>query len=482
MQFAACFLGCPVRRFVELLTISFISLCRTPICSPKIDLREDSFAVGYVNSAGKVVLIPNEKGELYSPTSVRFIDGGRRALVGLAALDRAQELTTQQRKASVVDLSSFTDLYETFPRNVLLSLGRDRVKDGDREMLYKHREYHEGLLAVVLKRAMDLAERHESFSSWSGEKVHGVAMTTQHPSNDVEDASYVYAMHIAERSWEIPQVANMVQIDMIDPYPETLSLAAAYIEFFESRVQRDPLGGEDSYLPQTVLFYNLRDTTEDMTVMQYHKGTFGLRPFHLKALGGYLNHEDGLIQDEFERYAIKNLVHRYNEAWNGFHEFKALLEDNAIQYVDKTEFRREVEFMDTHSSNSDTDANRLYLTEVKLGSHEFNGTITVSPSMWREIRFEFLKERLSKAVDRVLSTSGLESKDMVDHLVVADVTSFKGQSTAAMEAVFGEDGEKKIVKAVDPQRAVAEGIATIAGLLTKESPLQVPWYCPGHQP
>jgi hypothetical protein len=157
------------------------------------------------------------------------------------------------------------------------------------------------------------------------------------------------------------------------------------------------------------------------------------------------------------------------------------LEDNEIQHVDKTEFRRMVELMDHHSkaSNNDTDADWLITTELKLGSH---GTMIVSLSMWKEIQFEFLKERLSKAVDRVLASSGLESKDMVDHLVVADVTSFKGQSTAAMEAVFGEEGEKKIVKAVDPQRAVAEGIATIAGLLTKESPLQVPWYCPNYQP
>lgn len=456
----------------------FIFHRQTPICSSKIDLREDSFAVGYVNSAGKVVLIPNEKGELYSPTSVRFLDGGPRALVGLAALDSAQEQTTKLRKDSVVDLSSSGVLYEAFPQNVLLSLERDSAKDGDRKMWYMQGGYNAELLAVVLRRAMDMAERHESFSSWSGEKVRGVVITVQDPSNDVEDVSYMYGRHIARQPWVMSHVANIVQTDMIDAYPETLSLAAAHIEFFESRVQRDPLGGEDAYLPQTVLFYNLRDTTEDMTVMQYQKGTFGLRPFHLKFLGGYLYHEDGLIQDGFESYATKNLVNQFYQMLSEVSDSEAILEYNKIESVDKTEFRRVAEFMDT-LLNKATDAERFSLTELKLGPHE---TITVSLSMWKEIRLEFLKERLSKAVDRVLASSGLESKDMVDHLVVADVTSFKGQSTAAMEAVFGEEGKKKIVKAVDPLRAVAEGIATIAGLLTKESPLQVPWYCPSYQP
>ncbi|KAF9137641.1 hypothetical protein BGX30_010034 [Mortierella sp. GBA39] len=466
-----------------------------------VDLREDSFAVGYVNSAGKIVLIPNEKGEVYSPASVRFIDGGRQALVGLAALhsDVDQGLTAKQLEASAVDLISLMDSYDTFPQNVRLNLGRDRLtgygtvvydsmpagetemKNGDREMWSEHRVYHEDLLAVVLKRAMDMAERHESFSSWSGEKVYGVVMTDQDPSNDAEDSSYVFGSHIADRLWEMTPVAEMV-----DSYPETLSLAAAHIEFFESRVQRDPLGGEDAYLPQTVLFYNLRDTTEDMTLMRYHKGTFGLRPFHLQALGGYLDHVDGLIQDEFERYLLKNLVHQFNQTWErapGFHDFVAFLEDNEIQYVNKTEFRRVVELMDHHlkASNSDTDADWRIYTKLKFGPQGTRGSMMVTLSMWKEIRFEFLKERLSRAVNMILASSGLEGKDMVDHLVVADVTSFKGQSTAAMEAVFGEEGKKKIVRAVDPQKAVAEGIATIAGLLTKESTLQVPWYCPDHQ-
>lgn len=454
-------------------------------------MREDSFAVGYVNSAGKIVLIPNELGELYSPATVQFIDGGRRAfvsysvLLGSAALRLStdpspitKKLITEQLEASAVDLSSLTESYETFPQDVELSLRRNRVKDGDREMFwYGQKEYHEHLLAVVLKRAIDMVERHESFSS-SGDKVHGVAVTIQHSSNNAEDASGMDGGYMDDRSIETSHAANVMPTTMIDAYPETLSLAAAHIEFFESRVQRDPLGGEDAYLPQTVLFYNLRDTTEDMTVMQYHKGIFGLRPFHLKALGGYLDHEDGLIQDGFERYLIKNLVRQFNQEGSGFHWFKPLLEDNEIQYVNKTEFRNIVWLMDRLSNTPNVDS-WLNAKEVKFGSH---GSIPVPVSMYKEIQFEFLKERLSKAVGKVLASSGLESKDMVDHLVVADVTWFRGQSTAAMEAVFGEEGKKKIVKAVDPKRAVAEGIVTVAGLLTKESPLQVPWYCPDHQP
>ncbi|KAK5801872.1 hypothetical protein F5H01DRAFT_79136 [Linnemannia elongata] len=444
-----------------------------------VDLRENSFAVGYVNSEGKTVLIPNERGELYSPLTLCFLDGGRQALVGFAALhlELDQGLTTEQVEASVVDLSSLKESYETFPQNELLSLERDRAKGGDRVTWYKPGKYHEHLLAVLLKRAIDMAERHESFSS-SGEKVHGIAMTIQHPSNDAEGASGMDGGYMDDRSIEMSHAENVMPTKMIDAYPETLSLAAAHIEFFESRVQRDPLGGEDAYLPQTVLFYNLRDTTEDMTLMQYQKGTFGLRPFHLKALGGYLEHNEGRIQDKFESYLIKSLVHHFNQILIRTREAEPLLEDNEMQHVDKAEFYQLVFLMENLSKwYSNTDEDKFITTEVKLGPH----SMTLSLSMYKEIRFEFLKERLSKAVDRVLASSGLESKDMVDHLVVADVTSFKGQSTAAMEAVFGEEGEKKIVKAVDPKRAVAEGIVTVAGLLTKESPLQVPWYCPGHQ-
>ncbi|KAF9548075.1 hypothetical protein EC957_007358 [Mortierella hygrophila] len=452
-----------------------------------VDLREDSFAVGYVNSAGKIVLIPNEKGEVYSPTSVRFIDGGRQALVGLAALhsDVDQGLTTKQLEASAVDMTSLNS-NKTFPQNVRLNLERYLVTYyDDREMWSEHGVSQRDLLAVVLKRAMDMAEGHKSFSSRSGEKVDGVVLTVQNHSNDAEDASCVYERDITDWLSRMTPVAEIV-----DSYPETLSLAAAHIKFFESKVQPDPLGGENTYLPQTVLFYNLRDTTEDMTLMRYHKGTFGLRPFHLQFLGGYLPHEDGLIQDEFERYLLKILVHRFNRAWRkapGSHDFVAFLEDNEIQHVNKTEFRLAVELMDRHSkaSNSDTDEDWRIYTELKFGPQEMNsprGSMMVTLSMYKEVRFEFMKERLSKAVNMILASSGLESKDMVDHLVVADMTLFKGQSTAAMAAVFGKEGEKKIVKAVDSQRAVAEGIVAIAGLLTKESPLQVPWYCPDHQP
>ncbi|KAF8947264.1 hypothetical protein BGZ47_009758 [Haplosporangium gracile] len=461
-----------------------------------IDLREDSFAVGYVNSAGKVELIPNENGGYYTPAHVRFINRGHKALVGLAALEENGEegLNTEKGDAPVVDLSEMKPEYmdEWYPEDVLFSLGRDRASpdgavgfsyasrrlvenqemlESDKIMLSEHGPYRQGghILAVILKRAIDMAERHLSFA---GEKVDGIAMTTQHFSNDVEDALYKDGMHIADRSMELDYGSMMLQTDLFDFYPETLSLAAAHIQFFESRVQRDPLGGEDAYLPQTVLFYNLRGSTEDMKVMQYIKGTFGLRPFHLKALA-YLPHEDGLIQEEFERYLMKSLADQINEIRGTTGQLETPFELPEIPYMDKAQFRRATFMMDLLSEGPTSGANAykhddvhvdLWLGPTKMYSLSF--------SVLKQIRFNFMKERLSKAVDRVLAASGLEGKDMVDHLVVADMTLFKGQSTAAMEAVFGEEGKKKIVKAVDPQRAVAEGIATIAGILTKESPLQ----------
>ncbi|KAF9153329.1 hypothetical protein BG015_003659 [Linnemannia schmuckeri] len=462
-----------------------------------IDLREDSFAVGHVNSAGKVELIPNKDGSYYTPAHVRFINGGRKALVGLAALGENGEegLNTEKDDAPIVDLSEMKPGYmnEWYPENVLFSLGRDRASpdgaidfsyasrrlvenqtmlESDKIMLAEHGPYRQRghILAVVLKRAIDMAERHLSFA---GEKVDGIVMTTQDFSNNVEDALYKNGRHIADRSSEWNYGPTKLQTDLFDLYPETLSLAAAHIQFFESRVQRDPLGGEDAYLPQTVLLYNLRESTEDMKVMQYIKGTFGLRPFHLKSLGEYLPHEDGLIQEEFERYLMKSLANQINEIRGATGRLETPFELPEVPYMDKAWFRRATIVMDLLSEDPTSGANAYkhddVYVELSLGPTTM---YSLSFGVWKQIRFEFLKERLSKMVDRILAVSGLEGKGMVDHLVVADTTLFKGQSTAAMEAIFGEEGKKKVVKAVDPQRAVAEGIATIAGLLTKESPLQ----------
>lgn len=423
---------------------------------------------------------------MYTPAHVRFIEG-RRALVGEAAFaERGDEHSSTMD--SVVDLSKMSGMFNNYPENVRFSMGRDRVSeevDGgitfastplDKEVSENERWMwsEEGLfnseghiMAVVLQRAIDMAEHHMALSS-SFEKVDGVVVTMQHPENNVEDDSYVDRQHIRHRTWEEFSAREHLQLEEFDHYFETLSLAAAHIEFFESKVQRDPLGGEDAYLPQTVLFYNLRESTEDMIVMQYIKGTFGLRPFHLKLLGGYLPHEDGLIDEEFERYLVKTIWGRYSRVLGGRKFFER---------PDKVGLRRTFFKMDSFSeASADGTANKnvkFWLGPMEMMSIPFKD--------WKNIRLQFLKERLAKMVDRVLADSGLESKDLVDHLVVADVTSFDGQSIEAMESVFGLEGKKKIVKAVDPRRAVAEGIVTIAGLLTKESSMKVPEYCADYQ-
>lgn len=390
--------------------------------------------------------------------------------------------------ASVVDLSEMNNMLENYPENVRLSLGRDRFSekvDGgivyastplDKEASERERWMWSEIgpyrqqghtMAVVLRRAIDMAESHMALSS-SDQKVGGVVLTMQHYSNDAEDDSYVDRMHISHKSdeWFDARDKLHLHFDHFDQYPETLSLAAAHIEFFESKVQRDPLGDEDTYLPQTVLLYNLRESTEDMIVMQYIKGTFGLRPFHLKLLSGYLPHEDGLIDEKFERYLIETTVGQFNSLFG---------DRKRIELPDKVGLRRTFFKMDSFSeaaaaTNKDVTFSVGPTTTSLLSFEE-----------WRDMRLQFLKERLAKMVDRVLASSGLESKDRVDHLVVADVTSFDGQSIEAMESVFGLEGKKKMVKVTDPKRAVAEGIVTIAGILTRESSMQVPAHCPDYQ-
>ncbi|KAG0294075.1 ATPase with role in protein import into the ER [Linnemannia gamsii] len=453
-----------------------------------VDLREDSFAVGYVNSAGKVELIPNEDGKLYTPAQVRFIEGGRRALVGDAAFtERGDEHSSTMD--SVVDLSGMRGMFDNYPENVRLSLGYDRfseevdggityastpldpeVSENERWMWSEVGPYREQgyIMAVVLQRAIDMAERHMALSS-SYEKVAGVVVTHQRENNDVGDDSYVNRRHITNRMWEGERARESLwQLQKFDHYSESLSLAAAHIEFFESKVQRDPFGGENTYLNQTVLLYNLRESTEDMTVMQYIKGTFGLRPFHLKLLSGYLPpHQDGLIDEEFERYLVKTILGRYSRVLGGRKFF---------EHPDKVGLRRTFFKMDSFSEAS-AGGTADKGVEFWLGP---KSKMSIPFKDWKNIRLQFLKERLAKMAERILADSGLESKD-IDHLVVADTTSFDSQSIEAMESVFGLEGKKKIVKAVDPRRAVAEGIVTIAGILTKESPDKVPWYCDDQQ-
>ncbi|KAF9081591.1 hypothetical protein BGX29_004391, partial [Mortierella sp. GBA35] len=57
-------------------------------------LRQNSFAIGFINSQGKVELILNGLGELDTPAHVQFIDGGRLAVVGRSAL-RADGATVE---------------------------------------------------------------------------------------------------------------------------------------------------------------------------------------------------------------------------------------------------------------------------------------------------------------------------------------------------------------------------------------------------
>ncbi|KAG0196938.1 hypothetical protein BGX33_001136 [Mortierella sp. NVP41] len=433
-----------------------------------IDLRQNSFAVGFINSQGKVELIPNELGELYTPAHVRFIDGGRRAIVGRSAL-KADGPTSEGRfvpgtrePLNQVDLSELEspEWYERYPSNFRFNIAGStpyHLQQGDEfpqpASTEEKNQYHEtvprDIMAVVLRRALDMAEAHLS------EKVKSVALTTSRIGSDE---------YMAGGPMGIYEGAESVGLKDYDIYLGTLTLAAAHVEFFESRVQRDPNGGAEDYLPQTVLLYNLRDETEDMIVMQYLKGDYGKRPFHLKLLGGYLPNDRKVSEAVFNPF-MKFVRNRFNQGirtgGNG-----DMSPRESLDYM-----VGQVMFFHAFSE--------MYLNYPDTTSDEFETKFHVGPDAytivtfkeWKEFKAEFMKDRLSAAVDRVLASAGITDKAQIDHLVVADASHFQEQSTVALEAVLG----RKAVTEVNPKTAIAEGIVTIAGFLTKESGLKPEW-------
>ncbi|KAK3831101.1 MAG: hypothetical protein J3R72DRAFT_455231 [Linnemannia gamsii] len=483
-----------------------------------VDLRENSFAVGYVNAKGKIELIPNEEGELYTPTEVRFIEGGRRAVIGRGAWEKDQN-------GSVVDLAGmrYPETYYTYPEGVRFSLSRDyrsteaeeyyRVSERehmtDKKEISSYRRYmapdmtekevqespmrlHEmrnnqggDILAVVMRRAMDIVEARLP----EGEKVERVVLTLPHGTEEEPRDPYsMPAGLMSDRSMEMTKAMLAMPMKSLSHHFETLALAVAHVEYFESRVQVDPRGGEegeDMYLSQMVLLYNLRDKTEDLVVMEYFKGefkgpfVFNQNPafehstFHIKELGGYLPHEER-IEDGFRSFVMMACLDRFNRgvgATGG-----DLKSKERVEIVDMDRFNHTVEQLDTlceTTSPTTADQDDLVQSFIELGPHS---SVRLTCKQLKEIKFEFMKARLSRAVDKVLSASGLENKAAVDHLIVADASGFRGQSTQAMEAVFAAEN-KLAVKEVDPQTAILKGIVAAAEIASQDSILEIHMHC-----
>ncbi|KAF9289784.1 hypothetical protein BGZ68_008629 [Mortierella alpina] len=445
-----------------------------------IDLRENEFSVGFVDADGKAVLIPNEEGKLYTRADVRIIDGGLRAIVGTSAWGSGMDTSPDffirgtREPRNQVDLSKLRDAhtYKNFPEAVRFQLNGQaptHVNFDDPATMNTPLEQEDlerlgllnvegDILAVVIQRAVDMAE------AYLEQKVEGAVVTFPKKVlkyGAIGDSFLRDTVFDSSREKAIKQAGSKVQkLKSHDSYSEILALMMGHISFFESRLQRKPRGSEvywdSNYLSQMVLLYNLRDSSEDLVVMRYTKGTFGRRSLHLDFVAGYLPN-DGKIQAQFSQYMTAHVLDRFNRG------IGAGGKDRSHKDTIDPEF---LLIHDTQAGEWD------YFSKSSKAKHHWESRLPITKDSYvkltlkdyQECKKQFLKKRLSATVEQVLADAGIEDWGMIDHLIVADVSSFQAQSTAVLEdIVFGENSERKAVTVLDPQRAVAEGIIMIAG-------------------
>ncbi|KAK5805728.1 hypothetical protein F5H01DRAFT_354354 [Linnemannia elongata] len=444
-----------------------------------IDLRENEFSVGFVNAEGKAELIPNEEGELYTPADVRFIDGGRRAIVGSSAWSTSGNTTRDffvrgtREPRNQVDLSRLRDahVYKLYPEAVrfgLNGMAPNKVNADNFDTFGEPLEHEvlersgllqvEGdILAVLMQRAVDMAE------AYLEEKIEGVYVT--YPKKvlkygPIGDLFLRDTIFDSSREKEIMQAgARVRQLERYDAFPEILALMSGHISFFESRLQRKPDVSEgywnSKYLSQIVLLYNLRDSSEDLVVMRYTKGAHGRHSFHLDFVSGYLPN-DGNIQAQFSRYMIKYVLDRFNRGIGvkgTDKSHKDAVDSEYLPYYDML-----IGSMDDYSTMSFAKDDWESWFRITHDSY-----VAVTIKDYKECKMRFLRERLTETVEQVLADAGIEDRSLIDHLVVADASRFQAQSTVVLEdIVFGGNGGKAVTE-VDPQKAIAEGIAMFAG-------------------
>ncbi|KAF9344503.1 hypothetical protein BGX26_004297 [Mortierella sp. AD094] len=409
-----------------------------------IDLREHGFSVGFVNAEGKSELIPNEEGQLYTPTEVRFIDGGRRAIVGRSAWSTNDNNTQGTRGTqNQVDLSKLrdADTYKVYPKDVRFGLSSTLPTMADAEV-------EEDILAVLMLRAVDMAE------AYLDEKIEGVMVTCPKKilKYGARGESFLRdTIFDTSREQAIMQAGSRIQqLGRYSDYSEILALIMGHVPFFDSRLQLNPdIVEEDPvYLSQTVLMYNLRDSSEDLVVMRYTKGF--RKAYHLDFLAGYLPN-DGNIRAQFSQYMTKYVLDRFNSG------IGAKGKDRSHKDSIDAEFRSEndmmVESMDRYLTKSFARDDRELRFRITKDSY-----VAMALKDYRECKMQFLKERLSASVERVLVDAGIEDWSKIDHLIVADDYQFQAQSTVVLEdIVFG--GHKKAVTEYDQHNAIAMGIA-----------------------
>lgn len=456
-----------------------VSLICLFLCCSIADLRENEFSVGFVNAEGKAELIPNEEGKLYTPADVRFIDGGRRAIVGSSAWSTSANTTRDffvrgtREPRNQVDLSKLRDAnaYKLYPEAVRFGLSGiaptnvnvdnlDTFGDPlEHEVLERSGllQVEGDILAVLMQRAVDIAE------AYLEEKIEGVYVT--YPKKVLKygaigDSFLRDTIFDTSREKEIMQAGSRVrQLKRYDDFPEILALMTGHVSFFESRLQRKPDESEgywnSKYLSQIVLLYSLRDSSEDLVVMRYTKGAYGRHSFHLDFVSGYLPN-DGNIHVQFSRYMVKYVLDCFNRGIGvrgTDRSHKDAVDSDYLSHYDTL-----IGSMDEYSTMSFARDDWESWFRITKDSY-----VIVTIKDYRECKMRFLKERLTATVEQVLGDAGIEDWSMIDHLLVADASQFQVQSTVVLEdIVFGGKGDKTVTE-VDPQKAIAEGIAMLAG-------------------
>ena len=112
-----------------------------------------------------------------------------------------------------------------------------------------------------------------------------------------------------------------------------------------------------------------------------------------------------------------------------------------------------VESLDRYSARSFAIDDRELRFQIAKDAY-----MTMALKDYKQCKIQFLKERLGASVERVLMDAGIEDCSKIDHLIIADESQFRAQSTVVLEdIVFG--GHKKAVLEYDQQNAIAMGIA-----------------------
>ena len=397
------------------------------------------FSVGFINSNGKPELIPNEDGQFYHMAYVRFFGDSECALVGLSAANINDNTTCHDdhEPKNRVDLSKLqnADMYKVYPEDYYIGL-HDEVPEKTAT------EVEADILAVLMQRAVDLAEAH------TGRQVSAIGIT--YPKKILKYGPrgqlFLKGTRFDIRREEAIRtaVARLQNSVRVDSYTEILALMASHLPFFESRLEPNPdvPEGDPVFLSQMVLIYNLRDSSEDLVVMRYTKGYRGA--YHLDFMAGYLPN-DGIIHDKFSQYLSNFILDRFNRGVG------ASGKDRSHKDTVKPKIPP---YFDIMADEMDLgDENRGFTFVIAEDSY-----VSVTLKDYMECRMQFMKERLSESVPRVLEDAALVDNSKIDHLIVVDASGFQAVSTVVLEnIVFGRRSHKKAVPEADPQKAIALG-------------------------